>query len=149
MTHCEQRSRPPNHFPSGKEYVAITVSKKETSPEETPKDPKSEAPKEEVPPIEVPEDEVEAIKEEIEEEPVEKEKPKGKKESKKRAKLSVLQAAVLETIREQPQRPRAIQTIIRGTGGISIPRNDIIRSLNELRKKGLVDKVTTKAWQAK
>jgi hypothetical protein len=129
--------------------VAITVSKKGTSSEETPKDPKPEESEKEALPIEVPKEEIEAIKEEIKEEPVEKEKPKGKKESKKRAKLSVLQAAVLETIREQPQRPRAIQTIIRGTGGIDIPRNEIIRSLNELRQKGLVDKVTTKAWQAK
>jgi hypothetical protein len=119
------------------------VSKKESSSEETPKDSK---PEEEAVPIEAPKEKVE---EEIKEEPVEKEKPKGKKVSKKRAKLSVLQAAVLETIREQPQRPRAIQTIIRGTGGIDIPRNEIIRSLNELREKGLIDKVTTKAWQAK
>ncbi len=125
------------------------MSKKGTSSEETPKDSKPEESEKEAPPIDVPEEEIEAIKEEIKEEPVEKEKPKGKKESKKRAKLSVLQAAVLETIREQPQRPRAIQTIIRGTGGIDIPRNEIIRSLNELRQKGLVDKVTTKAWQAK
>ena len=117
----------------------MKVSKKETPSEETPTDPKPEEP----------EEKVEAVKEEIEEEPAEKEKPKGKKESKSRAKLSVLQAAVLETIREQPQRPRAIQTIIRGTGGIDIPRNEIIRSLNELLEKGLVDKVTTKAWQAK
>jgi hypothetical protein len=127
----------------------MTVSKKETSSEETPKDPKPEEPETEAVPIEAPEEEVEEVKEDIEEEPVEKGKSKGKKESKKRAKLSVLQAAVLETIREQPQRPRAIQTIIRGTGGIDIPRNEIIRSLNELREKGLVDKVTTKAWQAK
>ena len=127
----------------------MIVSKKETPSEETSVDPKPEKPENEVTPTKAPEEKVEAVTEEIEEEPVEKEKPKGKKESKKRAKLSVLQAAVLETIREQPQRPRAIQTIIRGTGGIEIPRNEIIRSLNELREKGLVDKVTTKAWQAK
>jgi len=48
---------------------------------------------------------------EIKEAPV-KEKKSKKKVSKKRAKLSVLQAAVLETIRERPQRPGAIQTII-------------------------------------
>lgn len=85
---------------------------------------------------------------EEDQEPIEEEKSK-KKGAKKRAKLSVLQAAVLETIRDRPQRPRAIQTIIRGTGGVDVPRNEIIRSLNELRAKGLVDKVTTKAWQAK
>lgn len=122
----------------------MIVSKKETSSDETPTELKPEEPEKEAGPTEAPEE----VEEDIEEEPVEK-KPKGKKESKKRAKLSVLQAAVLETIREQPQRPRAIQTIIRGTGGIEIPRNEIIRSLNELRGKGLVDKVTTKAWQAK
>ncbi|MFW9984592.1 MAG: hypothetical protein ACFFCB_07680, partial [Candidatus Odinarchaeota archaeon] len=84
----------------------------------------------------------------VDEEP-EEEKPKGKPTKKSRAKLTVLQAAVFETIRERPQRPRAIQTIIRSAGGVDIPRNEIIRSLNELRDKGLVDKVTTKAWQAK
>ncbi|MFW9934313.1 MAG: hypothetical protein ACFFDU_02110 [Candidatus Thorarchaeota archaeon] len=83
------------------------------------------------------------------EESAKKEKAKGKKVSKERTKLSVLQAAVLETIRDRPQRPRAIQTIIRGAGGVEVPRNEILRSLNELREKGLVDKVTTKAWQAK
>ena len=83
----------------------------------------------------------------VEEKPPEKEKPKRK--VKKRLKLTVLQAAVLETIRERPQRPRAIQTIIRGVGGVDVPRNDIIRSLTELKEKGLVEKVTTKAWQAK
>jgi hypothetical protein len=63
--------------------------------------------------------------------------------------LSVLQAAVLETIRERPQRPRAIQTIIRGAGGVDIPRNEVVRSLNELKEKGLVEKATAKAWRAK
>jgi len=127
----------------------MTVSKKEIPSEETPTDPKPEEPEKEATSTDAPEEKVEAVNKEIKEEPAEKKKPKGKKESKTRAKLSVLQAAVLETIREQPQRPRAIQTIIRGTGGIDIPRNEIIRSLNELREKGLVDKVTTKAWQAK
>ena len=81
--------------------------------------------------------------------PKEKPKPKEKKPSKTRKRLTVLQAAVLETIRDRPQRPRAIQTIIRGVGGVEIPRNDIVRSLNELKKKGLVDKISGKAWQAK
>jgi hypothetical protein len=84
----------------------------------------------------------------VEEAPVKKKKPKRKKGAKKRAKLSVLQAAVLETVRERPHRPRAIQTIIYSAGGVDIPRNEIIRSLNELRDKGLVEKVTAKAWQA-
>ncbi len=98
-----------------------------------------EAPVEEAPAAKAPEaDDDELIEEE-----------KGKKDSKKRGKLTVLQAAVLETIRERPQRPRAIQTIIRGTGGVDVPRNEIIRSLNELRDKGLVAKISTKAWQAK
>ena len=127
----------------------MIVSKKETPSEETPTDPEPEEPEKEATTPDTSEEKVEAVKKEIKEEPAKKEKPKGKKESKTRAKLSVLQAAVLETIREQPQRPRAIQTIIRGTGGIDIPRNEIIRSLNELLEKGLVDKVTTKAWQAK
>ena len=51
--------------------------------------------------------------------------------------------------RKDHDQPVAIQTIIRGAGGVDIPRNEIIRSLNELRDKGLVDKVTAKAWQAK
>lgn len=84
-----------------------------------------------------------------EEKPPTKEKQKRKEKTKRRAKLTVLQAAVLETIRERPQRPQAIQTIIRGVGGVDVPRNEIIRSLNELKQKGLVDKVTSKAWQAK
>jgi 3-oxoacyl-ACP reductase-like protein len=75
-----------------------------------------------------------------------KEKEKTKRD---RLRLSVLQAAVLETIRERPQRPRAIQTIIRGAGGVDIPRNEVIRSLNELKEKGLVEKTTAKAWRAK
>ncbi len=79
----------------------------------------------------------------------EKTKRREQKSSKGRARLTVLQAAVLETIRERAQRPRAIRTIIRGVGGVDIPQNEIIRSLNELKEKGLVDKVTTKAWQAK
>jgi hypothetical protein len=99
----------------------------------------------EEPVVEVPEE----VEEADDEEPEEEEKPKRKKPSKSRAKLTVLQAAVIETIRERPQRPRAIQTIIRSAGGIDIPRNEIIRSLTELRQKGLVDKVSAKAWQAK
>lgn len=79
-------------------------------------------------------------------EEVAKEKERTKRD---RAHLSVLQAAVLETIRERPQRPRAIQTIIRGAGGVDIPRNEVIRSLNELKDKGLVEKTTAKAWRAK
>jgi hypothetical protein len=83
--------------------------------------------------------------------PPAKEKPKRKaqKSSRGRTRLTVLQAAVLETIRERAQRPRAIRTIIRGVGGVDVPQNEIVRSLNELREKGLVDKVTAKAWQAK
>jgi hypothetical protein len=112
--------------------------------EEAPEQPEAKEPEKETAPSEP----MEEVLDEEDEEPLEEEEPK-KKGSKKRAKLSVLQAAVLETIRERPQRPRAIQTIIRGTGGVDVPRNEIIRSLNELRAKGLVDKVTTKAWQAK
>jgi len=85
----------------------------------------------------------------VEEKPFEKEKPKRKEKPKSRAKLTVLQAAVLETIRERPQRAQAIQTIIRGVGGVEVPRNEIIRSLNELKEKGLIEKVSAKAWQAK
>ncbi|MFX1562624.1 MAG: hypothetical protein ACFFDP_04880 [Promethearchaeota archaeon] len=85
----------------------------------------------------------------VEEKPSGKEKSKQKEKPKTRAKLTVLQAAVLETIRERPQRAQAIQTIIRGVGGVEIPRNEIIRSLNELKEKGLVEKVSAKAWQAK
>lgn len=84
-----------------------------------------------------------------EEKPSDKGKQKRKEKPKTRAKLTVLQAAVLETIRERPQRAQAIQTIIRGVGGVEIPRNEIIRSLNELKGKGLVEKVSAKAWQAK
>ena len=80
--------------------------------------------------------------------PKEKAKRKEQKPS-KRTRLTVLQAAVLETIRERAQRPRAIRTIIRGVGGVDVPQNEIIRSLNELKEMGLVDKVTSKAWQAK
>lgn len=112
--------------------------------EEVSEEPEAEEPEKEAPPSEP----IEEVLDEEDQEPLEEEKPK-KKGSKKRAKLSVLQAAVLETIRERPQRPRAIQTIIRGTGGVDVPRNEIIRSLNELQAKGLVEKVTTKAWQAK
>jgi hypothetical protein len=81
--------------------------------------------------------------------PKEKVKRKESKPAQRRTRLTVLQAAVLETIRERAQRPRAIRTIIRGVGGVDIPQNEIIRSLNELKEKGLVDKVTSKAWQAK
>ncbi len=83
--------------------------------------------------------------------PAAKEKPKRKEEkpSKGRTRLTVLQAAVLETIRERAQRPGAIRTIIRGVGGVDVPQNEIVRSLNELKEKGLADKVTAKAWQAR
>lgn len=116
------------------------LSEKELPTDELIKVPPEPKKKEKEPPV---------TKEEVDEEIEEllEEKPKRKK-GKKRAKLTVLQAVVLETIRDRPQRPRAIQTIIRGTGGVDIPRNDIIRSLNELKNKGLVEKVTTKAWQA-
>lgn len=127
--------------PSLGKIMAITVSKKKTKPEDT-----SE---ESTPEVEVTNDQLSDKEADEGEEPAKKKKAKGKKVSRERTKLSVLQAAVLETIREQPQRPRAIQTIIRGAGGVEVPRNEIIRSLNELREKGLVDKVTTKAWQAK
>lgn len=123
---------------------------KKKAPEE--KETKGEVPEEvepqeseEEPVVEAPEEVADAV----DEEPEEEEEPKRKTTKKTRAKLTVLQAAVFETIRERPQRPRAIQTIIRSAGGVDIPRNEIIRSLNELRDKGLIDKVTTKAWQAK
>lgn len=125
------------------------MSKKKDPEEKVPKD---EAPEEAEPQESIEEEPVVEVTEEVvtdvDEEP-EEEKPKGKPTKKSRAKLTVLQAAVFETIRERPQRPRAIQTIIRSAGGVDIPRNEIIRSLNELRDKGLVDKVTAKAWQAK
>ncbi|MFX1318668.1 MAG: hypothetical protein ACFE9D_02935 [Promethearchaeota archaeon] len=124
------------------------MSEKEETPEEVPAEAVPEEPESEAAPASTPDKEDEEL-EDFEDEPVEDTKSKGKKSSKKRAKLTVLQAAVLETIRERPQRPRAIQTIIQGTGGVDVPRNEIIRSLNELRDKGLADKVTTKAWQAK
>ncbi|MFX0079677.1 MAG: hypothetical protein ACFE8O_10605 [Candidatus Hermodarchaeota archaeon] len=114
---------------------------KDEAPEET--EPQESIEEELV--VEVPEE----VVNDVDEEPEEEEEPKRKTTKKTRAKLTVLQAAVLETIRERPQRPRAIQTIIRSAGGVDIPRNEIIRSLNELRDKGLVDKVTAKAWQAK
>jgi hypothetical protein len=126
------------------------MSKKKAPEEKVPKD---EAPEEAEPQESIEEEPVVEVPEEVvtdvDEEPEEEEKPKRKTTKKTRAKLTVLQAAVFETIRERPQRPRAIQTIIRSAGGVDIPRNEIIRSLNELRDKGLVDKVTAKAWQAK
>lgn len=115
------------------------MAEKETPTDKITEEATDEEPEEEVPVAKTPEvDDDEVIEDE-----------RGKKDSKKRGKLTVLQAAVLETIRERPQRPRAIQTIIRGTGGVDVPRNEIIRSLNELREKGLVAKISTKAWQAK
>jgi hypothetical protein len=120
------------------------MSDKEAPSEETPEESATEEPEEE-PDVK----ELEQDKDDLDEELIEKKKTKRKKPSKKREKLTVLQAAVLETVRERPQRPRAIQTIIHSAGGVEIPRNEIIRSLNELRDKGLVDKVSAKAWQAK
>ena len=64
----------------------------------------------------------------------EKTKRREQKSSRGRTRLTVLQAAVLETIRERAQRPRAIRTIIRGVGGVDIPQNEIVRSLNELKE---------------
>lgn len=127
--------------PSFGKTMAITVSKKKTKLEEASEESTSE--------VEDTNNQLSDEEEDEIEESAKKEKAKGKKVSKERTKLSVLQAAVLETIRDRPQRPRAIQTIIRGAGGVEVPRNEILRSLNELREKGLVDKVTTKAWQAK
>jgi hypothetical protein len=121
------------------------MSKKKAPEEKAPEEVVPEESEKEEPVVEAPEE----IVEDVDEEPEEVEKPKRKKTKKTRAKLTVLQAAVFETIRERPQRPRAIQTIIRGAGGVDIPRNEIIRSLNELRDKGLIDKVSAKAWQAK
>ena len=121
------------------------MSEKETAPEGIPDEAESKKTEKPVPKSEDLTEEAE----EIEEPPVKVDKKsKEKKVSKKRAKLSVLQAAGLETIRERPQRPRAIQTIIYSAGGVEIPRNEIIRSLNELREKGLVEKVTAQAWPA-
>ncbi|MFW9986441.1 MAG: hypothetical protein ACFFDJ_07760 [Candidatus Odinarchaeota archaeon] len=120
------------------------MSEEETPSEETPKEPTAEEPEDKPEVLEPEED-----SDDIDEEPIKEKKTKPKKTSKQRAKLTVLQAAVLETVRERPQRPRAIQTIIYSAGGVEIPRNEIIRSLNELRTKGLVDKVSAKAWQAK
>ncbi len=123
------------------------MTKKKVPEDEAPEEAEPQESEKEEPVVEAPEELVNDIDEEDEED--EEEKPKGKQIKKTRAKLTVLQAAVFETIRERPQRPRAIQTIISSAGGVEIPRNEIIRSLNELRDKGLVDKVTTKAWQAK
>ena len=120
------------------------MSKKDAAPEETSSEPEPKKAKDVAAEVE----DLEEPLEEMEEAPVKEKKPKRKKGAKKRAKLSALQAAVLETVRERSQRPRAIQTIIFSAGGVDIPRNEIIRSLNELREKGLVEKVTAKAWQA-
>ncbi len=122
----------------------MKMAKKDTSSDDSPTPKASKKPAESLPP-----DAATVETKEAQKEPKKEKTPKEKKAPKKRAKLTVLQAAVLETIRERPQRPRAIQTIIRGIGGVEVPRNEIIRSLNELKGKGLVDKVTTKAWQAK
>lgn len=139
MTPCELRSNLKKKLQNNG-GVCKPLSEKELPAEEPIKESPEPKKKEKEPPVTE-----EEVDEEIEE--PQEEKPKRKK-GKKRAKLTVLQAVVLETIRDSPQRPRAIQTIIRGTGGVNIPRNDIIRSLNELKNKGLVEKVTTKAWQA-
>jgi len=85
----------------------------------------------------------------LEEEPKVAKREKEKRRRRTRPRLTALQAAVLETIRERAQRPRAIQHIIQSAGGALIPRNDIIRCLNQLKRKGLVEKVTKKAWKAK
>jgi hypothetical protein len=117
-------------------------SKKSAKPPASAK--KTKKPKEPAVPASVP-----ASKAQEEAPPAEETAKEKEKTKRDRLRLSVLQAAVLETIRERPQRPRAIQTIIRGAGGVDIPRNEVIRSLNELKEKGLVEKTTTKAWRAK
>jgi len=127
---------PKKEKPSKKSAKPPASAKKTKKPKE-PKEPG-------VPAAAVPEGKAQEEAQPVEEMAKEKEKTK-----RDRLRLSVLQAAVLETIRERPQRPRAIQTIIRGAGGVDIPRNEVIRSLNELKEKGLVEKTTAKAWRAK
>lgn len=122
------------------------LSKKSAKPPASAK--KTKKPKEPKEPV-VPAAAVPAGKAQEEAPPVEEVAKEKEKTKRDRLRLSVLQAAVLETIRERPQRPRAIQTIIRGAGGVDIPRNEVIRSLNELKEKGLVEKTTAKAWRAK
>ena len=132
--------------------VSVRMPKKEKPSKKSAKPPasakKTKKPKEPKEPV-VPAAAVPAGKAQEEAPPVEEVAKEKEKTKRDRLRLSVLQAAVLETIRERPQRPRAIQTIIRGTGGVDIPRNEVIRSLNELKEKGLVEKTTAKAWRAK
>jgi len=129
--------------------VSVRMPKKEKPSKKTAKPPASakrtKKPKEPVAPVAA----VPAGKAQEEAPPVEEVAKEKEKTKRDRLRLSVLQAAVLETIRERPQRPRAIQTIIRGAGGVDIPRNEVVRSLNELKEKGLVEKTTAKAWRAK
>lgn len=127
----------------------MRMPKKEKPPKKSAKSPsppkKTKKPKEPIAPAAA----AVAGKAQEEAPPVEEMAKEKEKTKRDRLRLSVLQAAVLETIRERAQRPRAIQTIIRGAGGVDIPRNEVVRSLNELKEKGLVEKTTAKAWRAK
>jgi len=59
-------------------------------------------------------------------------------------KTELLEELVLAAIKTEPRRPRAIVRICKH----KLDQNQVVQILNKLREKGLVKKVSKKAWQA-
>ncbi|MHA1300056.1 MAG: hypothetical protein ACTSO9_11600 [Candidatus Helarchaeota archaeon] len=67
-----------------------------------------------------------------------------KKTKKETDELELEEELVLEIIKREPRRPKFI-----ARKSQILDQNQVIQILNKLEKKGLVDRVSQKAWQMK
>jgi len=61
--------------------------------------------------------------------------------------VSTLQRSILSVILKDSHRPAAITRILKGRK-VECDQNAVVQALNDLEKKGLVERFTTKAWIA-
>ncbi|TFG12465.1 Lrp/AsnC family transcriptional regulator [Candidatus Thorarchaeota archaeon] len=62
--------------------------------------------------------------------------------------ISEIDKAILSAILEDSHRPSAITSIVNGRG-VNCTQNEVVKALNELEDKGLVERYTSKTWLAK
>ena len=69
-------------------------------------------------------------------------KSKSKKSEKKGIDESLYEELILSAIEKEPRRPKTIVRIIKGV----LTQNEVVKILNKLEKKNLVQRNSTKAW---
>ncbi len=62
--------------------------------------------------------------------------------------VSELDKAILSAILEDSHRPSAITSIVNARG-VSCTQNEVVKALNGLEEKDLVERFTSKTWIAK